>query len=62
MPDRLTTRAAAERLGISRRQVNNLIRAGILRAERFGVAWQIDPATVEAARGVPRKPGPKKGA
>lgn len=50
----LTTTQAAERLGISRYRVHQLIKEGRLPAVRFGPVWQIDEEAVEAVRGRPR--------
>lgn len=57
----LTTREAAEVLGITRRQVSNLIGKGKLKATRFGRDWQVDSESVEAYKGAYRKPGPRPG-
>lgn len=57
--DHLTTREAADRLDLSIRQVQTLIRRGHLPAERLGRDWAIMPADVEAFQrrpvGRPRK-------
>lgn len=55
----LTTQQAADELNVSRRRVNELITLGTLKAERFGIAWQVDSASVEAYKNSPRKAGPK---
>lgn len=55
----LTTSQAAEILGVSRPRVITLIHLGTLRAEKPGRDWQIDPASVEAYKKSPRKPGRK---
>lgn len=50
MPDptaRLTTHAAALRLGVSVRRVQALIHAGRLPAEKIGRDWLLDPAAVD---------------
>jgi excisionase family DNA binding protein len=58
----LTTKEAAEALGISARRVIALIEAGDLRAQRFGRAWMIDEASVQERLKVPRLTGrPKLG-
>ncbi len=53
----LTTTEAAAALNITRRRVQELIRLGTLKAEKFGRDWQIDAASVEAYRVSDRKPG-----
>jgi excisionase family DNA binding protein len=53
----LTTAEAAAILQVSRRRVNELIRLGTLTASKPGRDWEIDPASVEAYRHTPRKPG-----
>lgn len=56
--DLLDTTEAGKALGISRRQVLNLIKSGVLSAERIGnshVIRRADLAKVPKAR----KPGPK---
>lgn len=42
----LTTKEAAEILGVSARRVNALIEAGALRAERLGRSWAVDESSV----------------
>lgn len=55
----MTTAEAAAILQVSRRRVNELITLGTLQAEKFGRDWQINPASVEAYKNSPRKPGRK---
>lgn len=55
----LTTAEAAAVLNVSRRRVLKLIELGTLKAERFGMAWSVDSASVDAYKNSPRKPGPK---
>lgn len=43
----LTTKDAASRLGITARAVALLIQRKVIRAEKFGRDYQIDPAEVE---------------
>jgi excisionase family DNA binding protein len=43
----LTTKEAAERLGIKRMTVIHNIRRGAIKATRFGPSYVIDPAEVE---------------
>lgn len=55
----LTTQEAAERLGLSKRQVQTLIKRGQLPAEWLGHIWAIRPADADAFQrrpvGRPRK-------
>jgi len=55
----LTTTQAAERLHVNRSRVIALIRAGRLKATKFGNAWQIDPRDLAAVK--VRKVGYPKG-
>lgn len=55
----LTTAQAAAILDVSRRRVSELIALGTLVAEKPGRDWQIDPASVEAYKNSPRRPGRK---
>lgn len=58
----LTTTEAAALLGVTRRRVQELIRLGTLKAEKFGRDWQVDQASVEAYQASERKAGrPKAG-
>lgn len=43
----LTTQEAADRLGLSKRQVQTLIKRGQLPAERVGHIWLLKPEDVE---------------
>lgn len=52
----MTTKEAAELLGITPVAVRYLIEQGILKAEKRGRDWWITPAAVEAAR-QRRRPG-----
>ena len=57
----LTTEEAAEILGVSERQVRNLIKSGTLKAKRLGGVWMIRPQALNTAAVVARAPGrPKK--
>lgn len=58
----LTPREAAERIGVSPHQVRHLARMGKLRALRFGRAWLIEQAAVEAYASADRHPGPQPAA
>jgi excisionase family DNA binding protein len=53
----LTTAQAAAILQVSRRRVAELIKLGTLVAEKPGRDWLVDPASVEAYKNSPRKPG-----
>lgn len=56
---KLTTKEAAERLGVSVRRVNALIQAGQLPAEKFANVYMIDEKDLRLVK--ERKPGrPKK--
>lgn len=46
----LTTPQAADELGLTEGYVRRLIRAGLLRAEKVGRDWLIDPADLKAVR------------
>lgn len=57
--NRLTTKQAADALGITPRRVIALIKAGHLKATRVGRDWLIKPSALAAV--AERKPGrPKK--
>jgi excisionase family DNA binding protein len=51
----LTTRQAAERLGVSEQAVRDLIRRQVLQAEKFGAMWVIHEEIINAFK--PRKRG-----
>jgi excisionase family DNA binding protein len=51
----MTTQQAATELGVSRARVLAMIRAGRLKADKFGDAWMIRPAQLDKVRH--RKPG-----
>lgn len=53
----LTVAQAAERLGLTRARVGQLIASGILPASKFGAAWQIDPADLHLAADRPDRRG-----
>jgi hypothetical protein len=50
----LTTAESGIILGVSPGRILSLIAAGRIDAERFGVAWAVDPASVAAFRRLPR--------
>ena len=54
----LTTSEAAKRLGLSRVRITQLIKAGVIKATRFGQVYQIKEADLLAATWN-KKPGPK---
>ena len=55
--DAITPAQAAEILGVTAHQVRWLIRAGKLRARRYGVSWLIRPADLDRIeRGQPGRP------
>ncbi len=57
----LSTDAAAAKLGVSRSRVIAMIRAGVLKATKFGRDWAIEEASLKEPRVVNRRPGrPKK--
>lgn len=53
--DPITVVEAAKELGVSERRVTAMIGSGRLKAKKFGRAWMIDPADLDAVRD--RKPG-----
>ena len=57
MGDKLTTKQAADRLGVNASRVRQLVIAGRLPAERFGRALVIDSADLDTLER--RKPGPR---
>ncbi len=61
MSDYLTTQQVATELGVSRRRVQALIKAGRLKATLFGQSWAIRRADLRAVRErVPGRPPTKK--
>ena len=58
----ITTKEAADRLGVGARRVVALIKSGDLVADRFGRSWMVDESSVEARLKEPRLKGrPKLG-
>lgn len=51
----MTTDEAAERLNLSKRQVQHLIKTGVLKAEKRGRDYWITPAALEAVRERPHQ-------
>ena len=50
MQERMTTMDAARALGLSYHATYKLLVRGVLKGERFGALWCIDPASVERFR------------
>ena len=55
---KLTTQQAADRLGLSRGRIIQLIDKGVIKATKFGGVYQIDEADLKRAVW-DTKPGPK---
>jgi len=53
----MTTLQAAERLGVSRQEVQRLITAGRLKAEKIGRDWIVDKRSIAAYERNRRGPG-----
>ena len=53
----LTTKEAAEVLGISVRRVTSLIESGVLSAQKFGRSWMVDEASVRLRASTEHRPG-----
>lgn len=53
----MTTKEAAEHLGVSENYVAILCKRGTLKAKRHGYMWDIDPASVEAYKAAPKDKG-----
>lgn len=49
-----TTVEAALLLGITRQRVLQLLQAGLLKGQKFGRDWQIDPESLRRYKPVPR--------
>ncbi|MGH9755924.1 MAG: helix-turn-helix domain-containing protein [Blastocatellia bacterium] len=56
----LDTNEAAERLGVTRRQITTLIQQGKLRATKMGRDWFIDEDDLESVKERPRRGRPRK--
>jgi excisionase family DNA binding protein len=55
------TKAAADRLGVSVRRVQAMIKQGIVPAQKLGRDWVIDEAELKRLSSADRKPGrPRK--
>jgi excisionase family DNA binding protein len=59
LDDWITPREAAELIGVTSDHVRHLARAGIIEAQKFGHAWMLKRAAVEAYTASERRPGPK---
>ena len=57
--DWITPREAAELIGVTSDHARYLARAGIIEARKFGHAWMLNRAAVEAYAASERHPGPK---
>jgi excisionase family DNA binding protein len=55
----ITTREAAELIGVTSNQVRHLARTGIIKTRKFGRAWMINRASAETYAASDRRPGPK---
>jgi excisionase family DNA binding protein len=53
----MSVKEAADALGVTRGRVNQLIDAGLLRAEKVGRAWIVDAESVRARAADPPPPG-----
>ena len=61
MENYLSVKEASERYGLSRTQINRLLRAGKIRGRRFGHFWVVAPESIKAYIENPPRPGLKKG-
>lgn len=55
----LTTRQAAEKIGVTPGRIHQLIQAGVIKAQRYGQIWLIQETDLEQSKWC-RKPGKKK--
>ena len=55
----ITTREAAEMLGVTLHQVRHLAYEGVIEAKKIAHAWIVKRASVEAYATSDRRPGPK---
>jgi excisionase family DNA binding protein len=46
----LTTKQAAEVLGVTHQRVCKMLKDGVLKGQKFGHVWQVDKAAVEARK------------
>jgi excisionase family DNA binding protein len=59
LDDWITPREAAELLGVTQQQARHLARTEVIQARKFGRAWMMLRASVEAYAQTARHPGPK---
>ena len=59
LDDWITSREAAERIGVSLNQVRHLARQGTIKAQKFGHSWMLFRESVDAYAAEERHPGPK---
>lgn len=59
LDDWITPREAAELIGVTSDHVRYLARTGTIEARKFGHAWMLKRAAVEAYAASERRPGPK---
>lgn len=59
LEDWITTREAAEMLGVTLHQVRHLAYKGVIEAKKIAHAWIVKRASVEAYAASDRRPGPK---
>ena len=55
----ITPREAAELIGITNDHARHLARTGAIEARKFGHAWMLKRASVEAYAASERRPGPR---
>lgn len=55
----ITPREAAAMIGVTSHQVRHLARSKVLEARKFGHAWLVSRASVEAYAQIEHHPGPK---
>lgn len=55
----ITPREAASLIRVTADHVRHLARAGVIEARKFGHAWMLQRAAVEAYAAAERRPGPK---
>ena len=53
----MTTKEAADYLGVSARFVVSLCKRGLLAAKKHGRDWDIEPPSVEAYKSAPKRKG-----
>ncbi len=59
LDDWITPGEAAELIGVTSDHARHLARTGIIKARKFGHAWMLERAAVEAYASSERRPGPK---